>query len=173
MEPFYHRTVLYGYLLWVTPPTPPRQGGIAFLLAQLGAHAAEQFSASLAESGLSPALAGIMRLLRTEPGLSQQQLAERLGTVPSRIVGYVDDLEGRGWITRSRDPGDRRVNVLTFTDAGAEAFKVLATLSRAHERRITASLDEDERSALLALLAKLSTAQQLAPGVHPGYRSDH
>jgi DNA-binding MarR family transcriptional regulator len=158
--------------LWVTAPTPPRQGGIAFLLAQLGAHAAEQFSESLAESGLTPALAGIMRLLRTEPGLSQQQLAERLGAVPSRIVSYVDDLEGRGWITRSRDPGDRRVNVLTITDTGAEAFKALATVARAHERRITAGLDDDERSALLDLLVKLSAAQRLTPGVHPGYRRD-
>ena len=62
--------------------------------------------------------------------------------------------------------------MLTITDAGADAFKALATVARAHERRITAGLDEEERSALLALLLKLSAAQQLAPGVHPGYRKD-
>jgi DNA-binding MarR family transcriptional regulator len=172
MQSFYHRTIIERYGLPVTASSPPRNGGIAFLLAQLGSHAAQQFGAALAAEGLTPALAGIMRLLRVEPGLSQQQLAERLGTVPSRIVGYVDDLEARGWISRARDPGDRRVNVLTVTAAGGDAFRALATVARGHERRITAGLDDQERAALLALLTKLAAAQELTPGVHPGYRSD-
>jgi DNA-binding MarR family transcriptional regulator len=156
----------------VTAAVPPRQGGIAFLLAQLGAHASAQFAEALVAEGLTPGLAGVMRLLRTEPGMSQQQLAERLGTVPSRVVGYVDDLEARGWVARTRDPEDRRVNVLTITPAGAEGFKALATVARTHERRITAGLDEAEKATLLELLGRVAAAQGLLPGVHPGYRRE-
>jgi DNA-binding MarR family transcriptional regulator len=144
--------------------------GIAFLLAQLGAHAAERFSSALAEHDLTPPLVGIMRLLQAEPGPSQQQLAERLGMVPSRIVSYVDELESRGWIARTRDTVDRRVNVLTITDAGRTAFTSIATIAREHEMRITAGLDDADRATLLDLLAKLAATQQLTPGVHPGYR---
>lgn len=150
-------------------PSTPRFG-VAFLLAQLGSHAAEQFAHALAEHDLTPPLAGVLRLLHSEPGLSQQRLAERLGTAPSRVVGYVDDLESRGWISRTRDPVDRRVNVLTLTVAGQQAFDTLAALGSDHEQRITGVLDEAEHATLRELLGKLAAAHQLAPGVHPGYR---
>ena len=102
----------------------------------------QQFAAALAEHDLTPPLAGIMRLLRAQPGLSQQQLAEILGTAPSRVVSYVDELESRGWVERTRDAVDRRVNVITLTAAGREAFTSIAMVGREHERRITAGLDE-------------------------------
>jgi DNA-binding MarR family transcriptional regulator len=144
--------------------------GIAFLLTQLGTSAAEQFAAALTEHQLSPALAGIMYALRAQPGISQQELAAHLGMAPSRIVTFVDDLEGRGWVSRTRDSTDRRVNQLMLTAGGAEALGVIANVARAHERRITSALDEDERAALAALLRKLADAHELTPGVHPGYR---
>ena len=155
----------------VTPPRPaaPRFG-VAFLLAQVGAQASNQFAQALAESNLTPALAGIMRMLKVEPGLSQLQLAERLGTAPSRVVAYLDDLESRGWIARTRDSTDRRVNVLSLTDAGQDAFTALAVISRNHEKAVTGSLDDTEHATLHELLSKLAAAQQLTPGVHPGYR---
>jgi DNA-binding MarR family transcriptional regulator len=152
-----------------TPAAAPRVG-IAFLLAQLGAHAAEEFASALAERGLTPPLVGVLRLLQTEPGLSQQQLSERLGSVPSRVVSYVDELERRGWVVRSRDTVDRRVNVLTVTKAGTEAFEAIAVVARAHEQRITEGLDGADRATLLELLAKLAANQDLTPGVHPGFR---
>jgi len=150
-------------------PGPPV--GIAFLLAQLGAHGAERFAAALADHDLTPPLVGIMGLLRFEPGLSQQELAAKLGMVPSRVVAYVDDLEGRGWITRTRDADDRRVNVLTVTKAGDAAFTTVANIARTHEANITDGLTKSERATLLALLTKLVERQALTPGVHPGYRN--
>jgi DNA-binding MarR family transcriptional regulator len=151
-------------------PSPGPRVGVAFLLAQLGAHAADQFAHSLSAQGLTPPLVGILRLLQADPGPSQQQLAERLGMVASRIVAYVDDLESRGWISRSRDTVDRRVNVITLTDAGRGALKSVSVVARDHERRMTAGLDDADRATLVELLSKLAAAQQLTPGVHPGYR---
>jgi DNA-binding MarR family transcriptional regulator len=150
---------------------PARGGGIAFLLAQLGASAADEFAVALAKHDLTPPYAGIMRLLQAQPGLSQQRLAEELGLAPSRIVAYIDDLEDRGWIERARDAGDRRVNVLTITAAGRAAFTAIAGVAREHEKRVTAGLSDTERTRLLALLTKLAQLRDLAPGVHPGYRS--
>src|ERR1700761_394585 len=123
------------------PAAPPAPGGgIAFLLAQLGASAADEFAVALAKHDLTPPYAGIMRLLQAQPGLSQQRLAEELGLAPSRIVAYVDDLEARGWIERARDAVDRRVNVLTITAAGRAGLAAIATVGREHEKRIIAGL---------------------------------
>jgi hypothetical protein len=50
----------------------------------------------------------------------------------------------------------------------------MATLSQAafdHEEAIGAPLTQAERAQLSKLLAKLSAAHGLVPGVHPGYRS--
>ncbi|MDT4939389.1 MAG: hypothetical protein QOG80_3060 [Pseudonocardiales bacterium] len=147
------------------PPT-----GVAFLLAQLGAYAAQQFATALTDEDLTPPLAGILRMLWADSGLSQQQLAERLGTAPSRIVSYVDDLEARGWIARTRDTADRRVNALSLTKAGDAALGRLAVIGRAHEKRITAGLSVAEHKSLLTLLSRLADEHGLTPGVHPGYR---
>lgn len=154
------------------PSTPARapRFGVALLLAQLGSHAGDRFAVALSEQDVTPPLAGIMRMLRSEPGLSQQQLAERLGAAPSRIVSYVDDLEARGWVTRARDTTDRRVNVLALTDAGRDAFGKLAVIAGKHEDNITAELDDAEYATLRDLLGKLAATHNLAPGVHPGYR---
>ena len=52
-------------------------------------------------------------------GLSRQELAARLGLDPTIVVGLVDGLEDRGLLVRSKDPEDRRRNVLTLTRAGS------------------------------------------------------
>lgn len=143
---------------------------MAFLLAQLGAHAADRFAEAMAGLDLTPALAGVMRLLTVEPGLSQQQLAERLGAAPSRVVGLVDDLERRGWIVRTRDATDRRVNVVTVTDAGRAAFRSIARAAVEHDKRLTGALDGAQRATLQKLLGQLAADQGLVAGVHPGYR---
>jgi len=145
------------------------QTGTAFLLAQLGSLAAEGFSQSVAAHQLTPPLVGVMRLLMAEQNLSQQQLADRLGAVPSRIVGYVDDLEERGWVVRTRDTRDRRINTLGVTERGQAEFRVIAQVARQHEQRVTDGLSDTERGELLALLAKLAALRGLTPGVHPGY----
>ena len=144
--------------------------GIAFLLTQLGTSAAEEFASALTEHELTAPLVGMLHALRARPGISQQELATHLGMVPSRIVAFVDDLEARGWVARTRDQADRRVNLLTLTPLGEEAFGVVAGVAKAHERRVTAALDDDERATLAALLRKLADARGLTPGVHPGYK---
>ncbi len=149
--------------------TPPV--GAAFLLTQLGSFAAGRYAESVAGLELTPALTGIVRLLAVQPGITQQQLARLLGSAPSRVVAWIDDLEQRGWVERSRDPADRRSNALGLTAAGRRALKDIGGVARAHEERITAPLDADERDQLVGLLTKLANAHGLAEGVHPGHRN--
>ena len=64
--------------------TRRKRTDIAFLLAQLGAYAAERFGERAAALDFTRPQAGLLRLISREPGLSQQAVAGRLGTPPSR-----------------------------------------------------------------------------------------
>src|SRR3979490_553506 len=98
----------------------PRSGPAAFLIAQLGAYASAQFAKRLEPLGFTPAHAGILRIIATAPGLSQQELAAKLGMYPSRLVAVIDDLEKRGLIERQPSNTDRRLYALHLTKSGKE-----------------------------------------------------
>lgn len=150
--------------------SPPRAGGVAFLLAQLGAHASAAFGERLRPLDLTPPQAGVLRRLAQNPGESQRAVADALGMHAPRLVALIDDLEGRGLVERQRDPQDRRNYALALTADGRALLARIATVAIEHERAVTAGVDPDERDQLLALLQRLADEQGLTPGVHPGFR---
>jgi DNA-binding MarR family transcriptional regulator len=156
-----------------SPAEPPAKGpenGVAFLLAQLGAHAAARYAEKVASLDLDPPETGVLHLLARSPGQSQQALAAQLGVAPSRVVGLVDGLESRGLIARRRSATDRRNYELNLTDDGQALLRRLRQVAKAHEVDVTAALGEDERARLAELLRRIADQQGLTPGVHPGYR---
>ena len=142
----------------------------AFLLAQIGAHAASRFAERLTVLELSPPDAGILRLLRMSAGISQQTLSARLQIHPSRLVAILDNLEKRNLIERKPNPDDRRLYSLHLTKDGIEALERIGKVAREHQDALLAALDGEERDRLTALLQKIADEQGLTPGVHPGYR---
>jgi DNA-binding MarR family transcriptional regulator len=155
-----------------TDPDAPRDGGVAFLLAQLGAHAAAVFAERIRPLQLTPPQAGVLRRLAQFPGQSQRELADALGMHAPRLVALIDELEDRGLVGRDRDPRDRRNYAISLTDEGRHLFAELGRVARQHEHAITAPLDDNERGQLLTLLRRLAEDQNLRPGVHPGFRRD-
>jgi DNA-binding MarR family transcriptional regulator len=146
------------------------RGEPAFLLAQLGAHAASQFAERLKVIDLAPSDAGILRLLRVAAGLSQQELAARLKIHPSRLVAILDNLEKRGFVERRANPDDRRLYSLHLTTGGEEALGNIGKVAREHQEALLAALSKEERDTLAALLLRVADQQGLTRGVHPGYR---
>jgi DNA-binding MarR family transcriptional regulator len=149
--------------------TRPR--GVAFLLSQVGAHAAQRFAEVVAKLGVTPADVGLLRMIAAQPGRSQRSLAEEMGVVPSRVVVLIDALERRGLVERRREAQDRRNHALHLTAAGTEIMAAVRRLRPAHEEAMTAGLDAAQRVQLAELLGIIADQQGLAPGVHPGFRS--
>jgi DNA-binding MarR family transcriptional regulator len=148
----------------------PPADDTGFLLSQLGHRAATLFAELLTPLDLTPPLAGIVRLIARQPGLSQQELAERLNLLPSRIVAFVDDLESRGYLTRQRNDIDRRLYALQLTPSGHELMATLGGVAREHDRQLTEGLTAQQRNELRALLTRMAEVQELTPAVHPGYQ---
>jgi DNA-binding MarR family transcriptional regulator len=145
--------------------------GIGFLLSQLGHRAAALFAELLIPLELTPPLAGIVRMIARQPGLSQQELAQRLNLLPSRVVAFVDDLETRGYLTRHRNDSDRRLYALHLTPKGQELMTELRGVARDHDRQLTNGLNTEQRKQLRSLLDTIAEAQNLTAAVHPGYRA--
>jgi DNA-binding MarR family transcriptional regulator len=144
--------------------------GVAFLLSQVGAHASAGFAERLEPLGLKPSHAGILRVLSEADGLSQQALAEKLGTFASRIVGLIDEIESRGLVERRDNPADRRSYAVYLTTAGRDAFEQILRVASSHQDAICAALEESERAQLAHYLERIAAAQGLTPGVHPAFR---
>jgi DNA-binding MarR family transcriptional regulator len=145
--------------------------GSAFLLAQLGTHAAQEFARRVAELDLTPPQAGLLRAVALGPGRSQQALARHLGTPATRLVALVDGLEERGLVERRRNPDDRRLYAVHLTDAGRRFMGRLARVAREHDDALLDGLTPDERAQLHDLLTGVARTQGLVAGVHPGYRT--
>jgi len=96
-----------------------------------------------------------LEIIASNPGVSQATLSEEVGLDKSAIVPLVDDLERRGWVTRTRSTTDRRRNHLDITDAGRDELdKLFAHLSETEEAGL-AMLDDEERAIVSRALDKV------------------
>jgi len=152
------------------PHRPPRPTGAAFLLAQLGAHAADCFAERIEGLGVAPRHAGILRIIATTPACNQRLLAKRLGVLPSRMVILLDELTEKGLLERKRSTKDRRHSHLVLTKRGQRMLEKLSRLAAEHEADLCAGLTAAERATLATLGRKIVHQQGLTPDVHPGYR---
>lgn len=78
----------------------------------------------------------------------------------SRLVAA---LEKRGWVARERDPGNRRLSVVTLSEAGRAAAGRAAEHLRRQHARLVAGLSEEERAALAVGVGALSQVLSRLP----------
>jgi DNA-binding MarR family transcriptional regulator len=130
--------------------------GAGLLLAQVGALGARLFAARIAPLGLTPPQGALLRAVTREPGSSQNDLAERVGVRPSRLVVLVDELEGAGLVERRRHATDRRQRAVHPTDAGRETMAKLVLAAADHEDELCRALSPDDRLVLVALLGRIA-----------------
>jgi DNA-binding MarR family transcriptional regulator len=148
---------------------PSRGTFAAFLLAQVGAHAAKQFAERLLPLKLTPPHAGILRRLAHSSGISQRELATQLGMHASRLVGVVDEMESLGLVVREGNTDDRRTYSLQITQKGRDTMQAIAKVSFEHNQALCAALSPEEKEVLVGLLQRIADQQGLTRGVHPGF----
>ncbi|MEV4657406.1 winged helix DNA-binding protein [Micromonospora sp. NPDC049301] len=70
-------------------------------------------------------------------------------------MAAINDLAGRGLVVRAPDPADRRRNVISLTESGAdEARRMTRTVERV-QQELLAPLSAAERDQLIRLLTRL------------------
>ncbi|NBF41312.1 MAG: MarR family transcriptional regulator [Spirochaetes bacterium] len=89
----------------------------------------------------------LLRTLRRGPR-SLHELAELHEVKLPTMSRTVSVLEGRGWISRTRSPEDRRTVYAGITDAGRHALEGVETLAIERASELLACLTEEENTQL-------------------------
>jgi DNA-binding MarR family transcriptional regulator len=115
---------------------------------------------------LKPRQHYLLGLLHDHGATGQRELGEAMGVDPSVLVTLLNPLEAGGFVSRERDPADRRRHVVTLTAAGRQHFDNATRAQREAEDALFAGLDDDQRrqleAVLVAMRANLSSGQDEA-----------
>jgi DNA-binding MarR family transcriptional regulator len=127
----------------------------AYRLSLAGKAARTAVAARLARDGLRMGDVALLASLRDDGPAAQRELAARLSLDPSDVVRLLDDLEGRRWVRRARDPADRRRSIVSLTGAGARALDAALAACREAQEAALAPLSARERATLHELAGRL------------------
>ncbi len=87
-------------------------------------------------------------------GCPQQDLADAFCMDANNVVLLLNELEQLDYVTRLRDPSDRRRHLVQITAAGRAALSDAERAQAAIEDEVLAALDADERRTLRELLSR-------------------
>ncbi|HUH79729.1 MAG TPA: MarR family winged helix-turn-helix transcriptional regulator [Solirubrobacteraceae bacterium] len=131
---------------------PHNSHGTMVLLTRL----AKQVYRRSSEELLGMHLRHLMALsyVRDHDGGPQQELAEALCMDANNVVLLLNELEELGWISRQRDPQDRRRHLVSLTAAGRRALLAAEGAQETVEADVLRGLEPAERAILHELLAR-------------------
>ena len=129
---------------------------IGLRLTQAARAVERAFDEALSEAdGTLPVWLILLNLKVARPA-TQRELAERVGVREATLTHHLNAMDGRGLITRTRDPANRRVQVVALTEAGEAAFTRLRDVAVAFDARLRAGLDDADLATLSTLLGRLA-----------------
>lgn len=85
----------------------------------------------------------------------QNVLAERMGVEAMTLSGYLDRLEGRGLVTRTADPADRRAKLVELTPEAEDVLVEIRAIGAAIREDLTRNMGAEQWNELIAMLKAL------------------
>ncbi len=117
----------------------------------------DDFRRSFADMDIRPVDYTVLRLIETNPGVRQGDVARTLGMKRANMVSLIHELEQRKLAERRPVPGDARTRALHLTKQGKRFVARMQRRWRIHEDRVIAILGgEEARVSLIALLDRLA-----------------
>lgn len=104
---------------------------------------------------LKPSQAGILFVLKSEGGLSQRQLAGKIGITPPSMTVALRKLEKRGYICRKPDENDQRIVRIQLADKGWQCIEELRQIMEDMEEILHKGMSQEERLLLRRLLLQI------------------
>src|SRR5580700_7149821 len=142
---------MLGGMLASVPASFPLPIGLR--LAQVARAVERAFDEALAEAGGT--LPVLLNLKIRKPA-NQRELAEAVGVREATLTHHLNAMDSRGLVTRTRDAANRRVQVVTLTEAGEATFVRLRDTAVAFDAKLQAGLADADLETLGALLGHLA-----------------
>lgn len=128
---------------------------LEFLLAELVRLQMRVYNGRFRSTGLNQSqVAALIHLDRTEQ-LSQTDLARRLGMRKAAAGTLIEGLEGKGLVERSRGRDDRRVQLVSITDAGRRVVDDVDHMAEQLGTEYRAGISREDRAQFVATLQRL------------------
>jgi MarR family transcriptional regulator for hemolysin len=133
------------------PVTEP----IGLQLSRTAKLVSRAFDAALGEAGGTLPTWLVLVSLKGQSHAAQRHLAQAVGIEGPTLTHHLNRMEAAGLVTRTRDPGNRRVHRVELTEQGEAAFQRLLTAVIAFDQRLRAGLTEREIARLGTTLTRL------------------
>lgn len=127
----------------------------SWLLNQAAAAAGRVTAGVFETAGMHRSQFAVLAALDEFGPLSQAALSERTGLDPSDVVRWIDELASAGQVERTRDPADRRRNVISLTSSGRSRLQDLDRALQRAQLEFLAPLTPAQREDLTTLLKDL------------------
>src|ERR1700691_2895834 len=114
------------------------------------------FDEALGEAGGTLPIWLILLNLKIRKPANQRELAEAVGVREATLTHHLNAMDARGLVTRTRDPANRRIQVVTMTADGEAAFLRLREAAMSFDAQLKAGLSDTDLDTLGGLLGRLA-----------------
>jgi DNA-binding MarR family transcriptional regulator len=127
---------------------------LAFRLRSLLSLLGDRVIAAFAPYGMRSGSFTAMALISANPGCSQVELAREGGLDKSSLVAIIDELEARGYATRTRSTVDRRRSLLYLTPEGEAVMQTMYASAMSTEKSLRDAISPEDMRRLFDLLER-------------------
>lgn len=98
----------------------------------------------------------VIGTLARQPGITQKEIADRVGIEGSTLVPIIDKMEKDGFVKRKLDNEDRRINRIYLTNKADDLWKSMIECALRIRKISTKEIPEAQVKAMLEVLRKIS-----------------
>lgn len=145
----------------VTTNDDPLELHLGYWMRLVSNQVSGAFARSLSQYDVSTAEWVALNKIEQMRDLTSSSLSASMSMTRGAVSKILDKLESKALIKRSASPDDSRVQFLSLTRNGRRLLPVLAEVANGNDAQFFSPLDEDERTALRAVLQKLADIHEI------------
>jgi MarR family transcriptional regulator, transcriptional regulator for hemolysin len=134
---------------------PSFQPPIGLRLTRTARVVSQAFERAMADAGGSASTGQVLLVVRAQRWGTQSRMAEAMGITGATLTHHLNALEEQGLVRRRREQGNRRVQHVELTEAGAALHDRLRRVAVRHDKRLRSALTDADTERLGELLDKL------------------
>lgn len=138
------------------------EDSFGFILNNTGRRVTQLLNLHLQPHEITTEQFSLLHRLNEQDGISQKELAKRVGKDQTNITRILDQLERKGLAIRKPNQEDRRSFLAYVTDEGRALDAILVPIEQEVIRQVLADLSEEDVRHLKTLLTRI---EQKASGL--------